>query len=201
MFDNEVNKILKPLLEQSAKIIIKFKINANQITFLGLILGLICFYCIVLGNFFLALIFFILNRLFDGLDGYVARQSRISDLGGFYDIVFDFIIYSLIPLGFILNDNSNSFAFSFLLSSFIGTCSSFLATALIVEKNKAILKLYHEKSFFYSRGLAEGFETIIFFILMFLFPDEAFIFAWIFGTVCWMTVIIRVFYIKKLLLK
>ena len=55
MFDNEVNKILKPLLEQSAKIIIKLKINANQITFLGLILGLICFYCIVSGNFFLVL--------------------------------------------------------------------------------------------------------------------------------------------------
>ena len=69
--------------------------------------------------FLLALVFFILNRLFDGLDGFVARQTKITDLGGFYDIVFDFITYSLVPLGFILNNNSNSLAFSFLLSSFL----------------------------------------------------------------------------------
>jgi len=201
MFDNEINKILKPLLKQTAQLIVTFNIKANQLTFFGLFFGFICFYFTLFGNFFLALIFFILNRLFDGLDGYVARETKISDLGGFYDIVFDFIIYSLIPLGFILYDNTNSSAFSFLLSSFIGTASSFLAAALIIEKNKGVLKLYNEKSFFYSRGIAEGFETIFIFILMFLFPKQAFIFAWVFGILCWITVIVRVLYIKKILLK
>ena len=201
MFDNEVNKILKPYLEKPAKLIVNLNFNANQITFVGLIFGIFCFYFIVSGEFFLALIFFTLNRLFDGLDGYVARQTKVTDLGGFYDIVFDFIIYSLVPLGFILNDPSNSFAFSFLLSSFIGTCATFLASALIIQKNKDKLKLYHHKSFFYSRGVAEGLETIICFVLMFLFPNKAFVFAWGFGLLCWITVIARILYIKTILLK
>ena len=148
-----------------------------------------------------SLFFFLLNRLCDGLDGQVARNSDVSDLGGFYDITCDFIIYSLLPIGFILNDIQNAISFSFLLSSFIGTSSTFLAAAWIVEKNKSLLKKKYEKSFFYSRGIAEGFETIVIFILMFLFPKQAFIFAWVFGILCWITVIVRVFYIKKILLK
>ena len=120
---------MKILFQNIKKLIVILNFNANQITFLGLIFAFICFYFIVSGNFLLALVFFILNRLFDGLDGFVARQTEITDLGGFYDIVFDFITYSLVPLGFILNNNSNSLAFSFLLSSFVGTCSSFLASA------------------------------------------------------------------------
>lgn len=35
-----------------------------------------------------------LNRLFDGLDGPVARRGGASDLGGFLDIVADFTIYA-----------------------------------------------------------------------------------------------------------
>ena len=85
----------------------------------------------------------------------------------------DFVIYSLIPLGFIFYDENNSYAFSFLLASFIGTSSSFLAAAWIIEKNKSFLNLRSNKSFFYSRGIAEGFETILFFAIMFIVTTKA----------------------------
>ena len=42
-----------------------------------------------------ALLFFLLNRFFDGVDGALARLQEPSDLGGFYDIISDFIIYNI----------------------------------------------------------------------------------------------------------
>ena len=201
MIDKEINLILKPILEAISINLVKLNIKANQITFIGLILGIICFIFLIQGYFLLALLFFLLNRLFDGLDGYVARRTKITDLGGYYDIICDFVIYSLVPLGFIFYDENNSYAFSFLLASFIGTSSSFLAAAWIIEKNKSLLNLRSNKSFFYSRGIAEGFETILFFAIMFIFPKYAFLFAWLFGFICWMTLIIRVIHIKLIFSK
>ena len=198
MLDNEINKILKPSLEKIAFILIKRGISANSITFLGFLIGILSFIFLINGDYYVSLFFFLLNRLFDGLDGQVARNSNVSDLGGFYDITCDFIIYSLLPIGFILNDIQNAISFSFLLSSFIGTSSTFLAVAWIVEKNKSLLKKKYEKSFFYSRGIAEGFETIIFFILIFVFPNYAYFFAWAFGILCWATVFIRIIYVRQL---
>ena len=140
MLDNEINKILKPSLEKIAFILIKIGISANLITFLGFLIGILSFIFLINGDYYVSLFFFLLNRLCDGLDGQVARNSDVSDLGGFYDITCDFIIYSLLPIGFILNDIQNAISFSFLLSSFIGTSSTFLASAWIVEKNKTLLK-------------------------------------------------------------
>ena len=95
MIDKEINLILKPFLEVIGVSLVKLNIKANQITFIGLILGIICFIFLIQGYFLLALLFFLLNRLFDGLDGYVARHTKVTDLGGYYDILCDFVIYSL----------------------------------------------------------------------------------------------------------
>jgi phosphatidylglycerophosphate synthase len=44
-------------------------------------------------------LFWVLNRLCDGLDGIVARVSgRQTDFGGYLDIGIDFTIYALIPV-------------------------------------------------------------------------------------------------------
>ena len=198
MIDNEINKFLKSPLEKLAFILIKVGISANAITFSGFFFGILSFISLVIENYYLSLFFFIINRFCDGLDGQVARNSYVSDLGGFYDITFDFIVYSLLPIGFILNDSQNAMSFSFLLSAFIGTSSTFLASAWIIEKNKNLLKEKFQKSFFYTRGITEGFETILFFILIFLFPSYAYFFAWIFGILCWITVFTRILFIRKL---
>lgn len=47
----------------------------------------------------LSLTFWLLNRALDCLDGAVARhRNQSSDLGGFLDLLGDFIVYSLIPI-------------------------------------------------------------------------------------------------------
>ncbi|MFA0698669.1 CDP-alcohol phosphatidyltransferase family protein, partial [Vibrio sp. 10N.222.49.C9] len=71
----------------------------------------------------------------DGLDGALARRQGITDAGGFLDISLDFLFYSMVPFAFVLaNPEANAIAGAFLIFSFIGTGSSFLAFAVMAGK-------------------------------------------------------------------
>ena len=199
MLDQKFNLFFRPLLTKFATIILKYEISPNQITLFSFILGIICFIFLSLGLVYTALLFFLLNRFFDGVDGALARLKKPTDLGGFYDIISDFSIYSLLPLGFILFDNNNFLSMSLLLTSFMGTCSTFLTTAWIFEKKKIKIEQLSKKSFFYSEGLIEGTETIILFIFMFVFFEAANFIAWIFAILCFITSIIRIIKVRKIL--
>ena len=199
MIDAKLNKILKPILGVFAKKLSKLNINPNVITFTGFFFGIFCFYCVANAMFIYAFIFLCLNRLCDGLDGALARLIGETDLGAFYDIVFDFLFYSLFPLSFIILDLENSFSICFLLFSFVATQTSFLASAWFIEKNKLSISDGQKKSFFYAGGITEGFETIICFTMMLFFYEFVNYIAYIYGILCWVTFTTRVLFIRKLL--
>ena len=200
MIDKKINNYLNPYLFYVAKILCKFNISANFITLIGSIFGFFCFFFIIKSNFILAFLFLFLNRLFDGLDGAIARLVGQTDLGAFYDIISDFIFYCLFPIGFIFINIDNAYSISFLLLSFVATQSTFLASAWLLEKNKIFISKKNTKSFFYIGGITEGFETIICFSLMLLFNNFIDLISYCFGTLCWITFILRVFYIRKILI-
>ena len=199
MIDNHLNKFLKPSLNKIAKLFINFGFKANCITFLGFFFGLCCFYFIINSSFLNAIIFLFLNRFCDGIDGAIARLNGETDIGAFYDIILDFLFYSLFPIAFIFVDLNNSYSICFLLLSFVGTQTTFLASAWIIEKNKISFSNVHKKSFFYLGGITEGFETITCFTLMLLFHEFVDYIAYIFGTLCWITFFTRVIFVKKIL--
>ena len=201
MIDAKLNNYLRPYLSHLAKKTIKLRVSANTVTIIGFIFGLCCFYSIVNSYFLSAFLFLFLNRFCDGLDGAIARLVGPSDIGAFYDITLDFIFYSLFPIAFIFLDIKNAYAICFLLLSFVSTQTTFLASAWIIEKNKILIATKQKKSFFYTGGITEGFETIIFFILMLIFYKSVELIAYIFGSLCWITSIIRLIYIRKLLIK
>ena len=99
---------------------------------------------------------FLLNRVADGLDGAVARASMTTDFGGYLDIVCDFVFYSAIPFAFAVALPENAFASAFLIFSFIGTASSFLAFAILAEKHNISTEIRGKKAFYYLGGLTEG---------------------------------------------
>ena len=200
MIDDKLNNYLKPYLIFLAKKIIKLKVSANAVTIIGFFFGLCCFYSIINFYFIYAFLFLFLNRLCDGLDGSIARLVGPSDVGAFYDITLDFIFYSLFPMAFIFLDIKNAYAICFLLLSFVSTQTTFLASAWIIEKNKILISGEQKKSFFYTGGITEGFETIIFFTLMLIFYKSVDLIAYIFGVLCWITSITRLIYIRKLLI-
>merc|ERR1711991_1230234 len=105
-------------------------------------------FLLILNEFFIVALFvFLLGRILDGVDGSLANKTSITEFGGFIDIVCDFISCSIIPLAFILNDNSNAIFGSILLTTFFGTSSAFFGIA-IFENNKFI-KRNPEKSFYH----------------------------------------------------
>ena len=199
MVDAQLNKLIHPILIPFAQTLIKFKIKANTITLIGFLFGLCCAFFIIKSMFLTAMLFLFLNRLCDGLDGVMARIDGETDIGAFYDIICDFIFYSIFPASFIFLDISNSYHITFLLLSFVATQSTFLASAWIIEKNKISISNNQKKSFFYTGGITEGFETIICFAAMLIFYEFISYISYIFGFLCWITFIMRVYFIKKLL--
>jgi phosphatidylglycerophosphate synthase len=141
----------------------------------------------------LALLFILLNRLLDGLDGTLARMTTPTDKGGFLDIVLDFLFYSSIPLGFALaNPEQNALAAAVLIYAFIGTGCSFLAFAVIAAKRQMSSTDYPNKSFYYLGGLTEATETILVFSLMCLWTEWFAVFAYIFASLCAITTFLRI---------
>lgn len=170
MLDPIARKLIdKPLNALSGRI--SSKISANSITIIGFLIGFLSFIAVIKGQFTLALVFLVLNRLCDGLDGAVARRQTPSDLGAYLDIIADFLLWALLPLGFLFYDPQNAFAAALLLSSFAMSMSAFLAFAMMAEKRGLSTDAQGKKGFYYLAGLAEGTETIMFFALVMIRPD------------------------------
>jgi len=140
----------------------------------------------------LALVLIALNRLMDGLDGAVARRLGPTDVGGYLDIVLDFFFYAGVPFFFAVGRPEVALPAAFLVFSFVGTGSSFLAYAIFAAKRGLTTQRQGIKSFYYLGGLTEGTETIVFFIAICLFPDGFAVLAWVFGGLCWLTALGRV---------
>ncbi len=170
MFDARLRPLIDPPLNASGRWLAARGIGANAVTLAGLIPALGAGVAIVQGQYGLALALIALNRLLDGLDGAVARASRLTDWGGYLDTLADFAFYVTVPLAFGLANPANTQAALILVAAFTLTCASFLAFAAIAAKRGAETSAHGRKAFFYSTGLAEGAETIAVFVAMCLWP-------------------------------
>src|SRR6056300_637037 len=164
MLDPLMRRLIDPPLNKAAGYWPSV-ITANQITIIGFGVGLAAFWAVASHAYELALLLLIINRLGDGLDGAVARRNGATDLGAYLDIVADFLLWSLLPLAFIIGTPQNAVAAAVLLSSFAMSMVVFLAFAIMAEKRGVSTESQGKKSFFYMAGLAEGTETIGFFAL------------------------------------
>ena len=197
MLDSRLRPVIDPICDAAGARLAALGVSANAVTVAGGIAGLAAFAAISQSAFLAGLGLVALNRLLDGLDGAVARHSGISDFGGYLDIVIDFIFYSLVPLGFAIADPGNAMAACFLVVSFVGTGSSFLAFAVLAEKHRISTDIRGTKSIYYLGGLTEGTETIAALVLMCLFPDWFTAIAYVFGGLCWLTTASRIWWARE----
>lgn len=195
MIDPILNRLLKKPLCSLAKPLIKAGINADAVTLAGFIIGILAVPAIIFEQYMLALCLILLNRLGDGLDGAIARETSPTDAGAFLDITLDFIFYSAIVFAFVCAEpDKNAIAGSFLMLSFMGTGGSFLAFAIMANKQGIDSPKYPQKSLHYMGGLAEGFETILVLCLFCLLPQYFVLIASVFAVICWITALIRIFW-------
>lgn len=192
MIDARLLPLQRRALAPAARFLVARGVSANTLTLTGFGLGVLCVPALAAGWWGGALVFILLNRLFDGLDGAVARLTTPTERGAFLDIALDFVFYALVPLGFALqNPATNALPAAVLLTAFIGTGSSFLAFAVIAEKTGRQSTAFPTKGIYYLGGLTEGFETIAMFIAMCLFPAAFPALALIFAAACALATLLR----------
>lgn len=188
MLDARVRVWIDPPLNAAGRALARRGWTANKVTAVGLGFGLVAALVLALGlAAWLALLPLLAGRIADGLDGAVARAAGKTDFGGYFDIFCDFIFYAAIPLAFAIRDPQIGLIATFLLASFYVNAASFLGFAILAEKKGMQTRAQGEKSLYYSAGLLEGTETIVFFCLICLFPQWFGPMALVFGTLCFVT--------------
>ncbi|WLD56853.1 CDP-alcohol phosphatidyltransferase family protein [Salinispirillum sp. LH 10-3-1] len=199
MLDRYALPLIKPPLNRIAKTLHGWGITANQVTVTGFFVGLMAVPAIMANLYFLGLVFILLNRVADGIDGELARLTEPTDAGGFLDITLDFFFYQAIVFAFALAHPANTLWALILMLSFVGTGISFLSFAVMAEKRQIKSLTYPNKGLHYMAGLAEGTETIAIFVVFCLFPHW---FPWLagaFALLCFVTTGMRVHYGYKAL--
>ena len=190
MFDIQLRP-LKDTLFDSITPLVPSQCSPLTITFFAFVSGVIaCFYAAV-DKPLLSTTFWALNRALDCLDGAVARKrNQSSDLGGFFDLLGDFIIYSAIPIGCALarNDRANSsgvwLSVAVLEASFHVNNFVLFYIGAILEKRKGSGKANHDSrvkeltSVAMRPALIEGTESAILFTGMLMFPSYLRQLAW-----------------------
>jgi phosphatidylglycerophosphate synthase len=155
-----------------------------QLTVAAFIIGLMAALAAGVGNYWVALLLWLVNRVLDGLDGEVARLTgKQSDWGGYLDIICDFAVYALVPfaLAWSLKSPGALFAIAFLLVTFYVNAGSWLYMSALLEKRQ---RLYQNSvndtqsqsnftSIAIPTGLIEGTETVVFYSLFLIFPTFA----------------------------
>ena len=192
MFDRQIQKNTQKPLQYIAKLFLKF-ISPNHMTLIGFSFGVLMCLSIIIDQYLIAIIFLFLNRLSDGLDGAMARLQTPTPLGGYLDIVLDFLIYGGFVLSFGITEQNNTLLSMVLLFCYIGTGSTFLAKAAIMPSlTNQNLNEEIPKSFHYAVGLIEGTETLVFMVLCLLFPNLFIFFSFIFIILCLITIVFRI---------
>ena len=171
MLDGTLRRLIDPPLDAAGRRLARRGVGADAVTLAGLAAGLAAGAAIAAGWLAAALALVALSRLADGLDGAVARATRLTDRGGYLDIVCDFAFYAAVPLGFAVADPAaNAVAAAALLAAFYINGGTFLAFAAMAARRGQETAAQGRKSLYYSAGLAEGAETIAVFVAMCLFP-------------------------------
>ena len=192
MLDAKLRRVIDPPLIRVSAQFAHWGIGADTVTVAGFGIGVAAWVALAFQAYATALLLVLLNRLCDGLDGAVARYGGITDRGGYLDIVLDFIFYAGVPFFFVIGRPEAALPAAFLIFSFMGTASSFLAFAVFAAKRGLATTARGQKSLYYLGGLTEGTETIAFFVLICVVPSWFGPAAWAFGGLCWLTAASRI---------
>jgi phosphatidylglycerophosphate synthase/uncharacterized protein (DUF1499 family) len=198
MFDARLRPLIGPPLDAAGRWLAARGIRADAVTAGGILAGLGAAAAVLHQAFALALALILASRLLDGLDGAVARATRLTPFGAYLDILGDFLFYVSVPLAFGLAAPENRLPALVLLASFTLTGVSFLALAAVAAGQRLSTEAHGRKGFFYSTGIAEGAETILVFCLMCLFPKAFPAIALAYAPLCALTVVQRSLWAARL---
>jgi len=157
-------------------------ISANAVSWIGFFIGVFAINFLAMGMYGWALFAILLNRFCDGLDGAIARATKVTDFGVFLDASLDYIFYGGVIFGFAMgNPEANALSAVFLLFAFAAAACAMLAYSVVAYKNNNKQELNLDQSPFYLGGIAQGAETLVALVILCLVPGWFSVIAVLFG--------------------
>ena len=172
-----LDSILRPLKERvltPLAVATGPRVHPMAVTILGFACGISAASFAAHGSSVAALGFWLANRVLDGFDGTLARiQGRQTDIGGYVDILLDFVVYAAIPLGLVIGAPSIPVAIAALamVGSFYVNAASWMYLSAILERRGTGARARGDlTTVAMPDGLIAGTETIVVYALFFAFP-------------------------------
>ncbi len=158
-------------------------LHPGAVTALALIPGVGAAVAAATGRPALATVLWLANRLLDGLDGTLARQTgRASDRGGYADMLLDVVVYAAIPLGIAAGqaDEAAWTAAAVLLATLYlnGIAWAYLA-ALLERRGAGAAARGERTSVTMPPGVVEGAETVVLYTLALAVPEWSVAVMWV----------------------
>lgn len=174
-----LDPVLRPLKDRVLLAVARplgMHVSPGAVTAAALLLGLVCAALLLVPSPGWALAAWLGSRTLDGLDGIVARaHGRQSDLGGYLDILCDFVVYAAVPIALVAGRPPTPgawLALSVLLASFYVNAASWMYLAAILEKRSAGAHMRGEStSVAMPGGVIGGSETVVLFAVFILLPE------------------------------
>ena len=201
MIDSWLSKSkLKKKIENFVRKRFQDNLSANQLSIIGLILGLVSAFIIFLSGVFVDIILLLIiissiimsfSFLFDLFDGAMARIEEPTVFGGILDIFCDRTIEVFIIIALISTDPVNLvWPGIFLLGAIIICITMFLIVGGAVKTEDLDDS---KKVIYYRKGLMERTETFLFLLIISIlyFEPWRFILLWIFTILVFLTAILR----------
>jgi phosphatidylglycerophosphate synthase len=144
-------------------------LTPNALTWSGLLLGLVAAALVSRGQFVVGLVVWLSSRVLDGYDGMLARHlGRSSLFGGYLDITFDMLAYSVMAGAFAWAMPQDRLLWMAVLVGYVLAITTTLALSSLAER--ADRQLGGNRSLQFTAGLAEAGETNIVYAIIALLP-------------------------------
>jgi phosphatidylglycerophosphate synthase len=191
VIDAALRRRTGPRLERAGATLARTGIRAGWLTGAGWAAGVGACAAAATRAWPVALVLWLANRAFDGLDGPVARAGTgPTETGALLDIVADFSVYGGFVVAVGIAEPPARLACLALLLAYYTSGSAFLALSSLRERRGAAPA--DERSLRFVGGLAEGAETIAVYVLFCLLPGHAALIAWAFTAAVGLTAVQRV---------
>ena len=192
MLDTKARKYIQPILDSFARVCLRIGVNANTLTVVGMLIGVLAALLVVNDHAVAGVIVLWLSGLIDAADGTLARLTRPSAIGAILDITFDRVVEvaMIVALAYLYPDARLSLV---ILAGIIAIAMSLFLSIGAAVTNQSI------KSFHYAPGLGERTEAFICLSLMVLDHARLGLWTWLFIGVIVFTMAQRLYHARRML--
>lgn len=173
MFDERFRRFIAPGLSRPARALRAIGVTPNQVSGAGFLVAVGAAGAIASGRPVIGISLWLGSRLFDALDGAVAREGQVgSAFGGYLDVVLDMAAYSLMAVAFAAVQPEQRMLWLLVLTGYVLAITTTAVLSSLLERRQVAVP-GNNRSVQFTPGFAEAGETSIVYVALALRPDWA----------------------------